>query len=581
MALINKDEFARASKLTSLGLNRFSGPLMKVLKLDSINDLYRRFEDKEGLAFIDALFTDLKVDFTFYEEELKRIPAGGAFFTVSNHPLGGVDGLILLKLLGEHRPDYKVMVNFLLQKVDPLKGFFLPVNPFENLNISSYEGLKGAMSHIASGHPLGIFPAGAVSHYDFKQRKIIDAPWQPGAIKLMRKMNVPIVPIYFQARNSFWFYVLSALHPDLQTVKLPSEIMSKRRRSIRLRIGNPILPKEYEKLSVAETVTLLERRTHLLGKALPPPKPFYRNLSAPFTRRNEKKPLPIIEPADRQVLQAEIESLKARGKRLLESKNYEVYFAEFKDIPAASHEIGRWREIAFRAVGEGTFQPTDLDAFDVHYHHLFLWDTQSLSIAGAYRVGMGQHIFPKKGLKGFYVPTLFKIDKPAEVLFSHGLELGRAFVVPEHQQKPLPLFLLWKGIIEILKQYPEHKYITGCVSISNDFSKFSRGLMVAFIKKYFFDTEMGGHIHPRKSFKLKSDKKALEALLNETENDLRKLDKLLAEIEPGSLRAPVLLKKYIKQNARIAAFNVDPAFNNALDGFMYINVEDLPDNLGI
>jgi putative hemolysin len=312
MKLVNKKEFASASKLDKIGLGSLSGALMNALKLSDINELYDKCKHKDGIEFIDALFKEIHVEFTFFPEELSRIPKNGAFITVSNHPLGGVDGIILIKLLAETRPDYKVMVNFILQKVEPLKEFFMPVNPFDNIDKSSLPGLKEAIQYVKNGHGLGIFPAGEVSTYNFDQGRITDKKWQEGAIKLIRKMDVPVVPIYFKARNSFWFYFLSGLHPMLRTAKLPSEVFNKRNKSIQVRIGNPILPKEWAEMDIDTTRNFLHRRTYLLAKTLPPrksviPRPDFTFLS----RRKHDAPQPIIDAASYDVVEGEFDALRA------------------------------------------------------------------------------------------------------------------------------------------------------------------------------------------------------------------------------------------------------------------------------
>ena len=274
----------------------------------------------------------------------------------------------------------------------------------------------------------------------------------------------------------------------------------------------------------------------------------------------------------------EIETLKANNHRLLTSKNYEVYLAAAEKIPTILHEIGRLREITFRAIGEGTNKAIDLDVFDSYYHHMFLWDTEAKCLAGAYRMGLGAEIFKAKGIDGFYLQDLFRFEPELHTMMSQSIELGRAFIIKSYQQKPMPLFLLWKGIVHTTLRFPDHKYLIGGVSISNQFSNFSKSLMIEFMKSHYYDPYLAQYIQPKKAFKVKLKDADKDFVFDATEADLNKFDKLIDEIEPGALRLPVLLKKYIKQNARLIAFNVDPLFNNAVDGLMYIRIADLPDS---
>jgi hypothetical protein len=193
-------------------------------------------------------------------------------------------------------------------------------------------------------------------------------------------------------------------------------------------------------------------------------------------------------------------------------------------------------------------------------------------------MGFGSKIFPKYGLEGFYLNELFKFEPELNDMMSHSIEMGRAFIISQYQQKPMPLFLLWKGIVHTTLHYPEHKFLIGGVSISNQFSEFSKSLMIEFMKSNYYDPYVAQYIKPKKEFKVKLKDADKDFVFNETEADLNKFDKIIDEIEPGSLRLPVLIKKYIKQNAKVVAFNVDPMFNNAIDGLMYIKISDIPES---
>lgn len=576
MKLVEQDDFAKAINLDKIGLKRMASLMMKILKIDDINQVYEKLSAHKGVEFIDKLFEEIDVQFDYYQEELSRFPKTGPFIVIANHPLGGVDGVILIKLVSLVRPDFKVIANFLLKKIEPISDFIMPVNPFDAdvVGKSSVPGIKDAIIHLKNGHPLGMFPAGEVSTYHFDEGKIMDKEWEEGAIKLIKKMKVPVVPVYFKARNSFWFYLLASIHPMLRTAKLPSELFSQKKKPILVRIGKPIMPAEIDEYPDVESLqNFLRTRTYMLASTLPPKKSIIKLPVNPLGKKGIK---PIVASAPVAKVTEEIEYLKAKGKKLTETKNYEVYEFLGDECPHLLHEIGRLREVTFREVGEGSNAEIDLDEFDQYYTHLILWDSDAKILVGAYRLGIGRNIYPKFGLKGFYVPTLFKIEPEAEHLFSEGIEMGRAFVIKEYQGKPLPLFLLWKGIVHVILRNPGHRYLTGCVSISNSYSKFSKTLMIEFIKLNYLDKKLAKYIKPRKAYKVKVDEREKEFVLSKAKDDLNKLDRYIEDLEPGNTRVPVLLKKYIKQNAKVVAFNVDPKFNNALDGFMYIDINDLP-----
>ena len=579
MSLVTAKEVAQAINVDKFGiLGTFLGwSLMKTLKISSLNKIYDRNKHLNDLDFLNALLDEFKIKFEIPEEDLKRLPKTGAYITISNHPLGGIDGILLLKLMLEQREDFKIIANFLLHRIDPLKPYVMPVNPFEDRKDvkSSITGFKNALLHLQNGSPLGIFPAGEVSTYK-DDKLIIDKPWEEAAIKLIKKAEVPIVPIYFHAKNSSLFYQLSRISSTLRTAKLPSELLTQKNRTIKVRIGNPIkvvAQKEYTDLP--NFTEFLRKKTYMLAKSFETKS---RLSNIPQNLKTPKEPKEIAVSINSDLIFEEIDQLRKNDRRLLQSKNYEVFLAPANEMPNTLQEIGRLREITFRAIGEGTNEAIDLDKFDRYYHHMFLWDSNTQKIAGAYRMGLGSEIFEKYGIDGFYLQDLFRFEPELHTMMSQSIEMGRAFIIKEYQLKPMPLFLLWRGIVHTTLRFPEHKYLIGGVSISNQFSNFSKSLMIEFMKSHYYDPYVAQYIHPKKEFKVRLKDADKEFVFDESAADLNKFDKLIDEVEPGSLRLPVLIKKYIKQNAKVVAFNVDPLFNNAIDGLMYIRIADLPES---
>ncbi|WP_452219717.1 GNAT family N-acyltransferase [Lacinutrix salivirga] len=581
MGLVTAKEVSKAIKLDKYGfIGTFLGwLLMKLLKISTLNKIYDRNKHLSELEFLEGILNEFQIKFEIPEEDLKRLPKDGAYITVSNHPLGGIDGILLLKLMLEQREDFKIIANFLLHRIEPMKPYIMPVNPFEDRKDvkSSIAGFKNAISHLRAGHPLGIFPAGEVSTY--KDGKLmVDKPWEEAAMKLIKKAEVPVVPIYFHAKNSKLFYKLSRISDIFRTAKLPSELLTQKRRVIKVRIGKPISVKDQQEHESLENYSeFLRKKTYMLSNAFEPKEKMINTISSSL--KPPKLPKQIITPVSREAIIQEVESLQAeKDCKLLTSKNYEVYLATAKSIPNILREIGRLREITFREIGEGTNEAIDLDHFDTYYHHMFLWDNEAQVIAGAYRMGLGSQIFAKHGIDGFYLQDLFRFEPELYKMMSQSIEMGRAFIIAEYQQKPMPLFLLWKGIVHTTLRHPEHKYLIGGVSISNQFSNFSKSLMIEFMKSHYYDPYVAQYVHPKKEFKVKLKDADKDFVFDATEADLNKFDKIIDEVEPGALRLPVLLKKYIKQNARLVAFNVDPMFNNAVDGLMYIKIADLPES---
>lgn len=579
MGLVTAKEVAKAVNLSKYGfLGTFIGwVLMKVTRISGVNRFYDSISHLEGREFTQAVLDHFEIDFEIPEEDFRRLPKDGPFITISNHPLGAIDGVLLMNLLLPKRPDFKIMANFLLQRMVPLDPYILPVNPFEGHKDakSSVGGFKKTLQHLRDGHPLGIFPAGEVSTYR-DGKLIVDKPWEDAVLKLIRKAEVPVVPIYFHARNSKLFYRLSKLNDIFRTAMIPSQVFSQHNRPIKIRIGQPIsVQTQKEQEDMVEFSDLLRRKTYILSNAYEKERLIDQ---IPTSLKIPKPPKKIASAMRKEVMQGEIEKLREKDCRLLQSKNYEVFLAKEKDMPFILKEIGRQREVTFREIGEGTNNSIDLDKFDSYYYHLFLWDDAEKCIVGAYRMGLGSEIFPEYGIDGFYLQDLFRVEPELYGMMKNSIEMGRAYITKEYQQKPMPLFLLWKGIVHTTLRHPEHKYLIGGVSISNQFSNFSKSLMIEFMKSHYWDPYVAQYIRPKKEFKVKLKDADKEFVFDETQADLNKFDKMIDEVEPGSLRLPVLIKKYIKQNAKVVAFNVDPLFNNSVDGLMYIKIADLPES---
>ncbi len=570
--LIERDEVAELTKIGNLKFPALAGLLMNILSIDKINDFYSRNSNKDVIDFIDALFEEVGVKFDFDETELKNIPKTGPVITVSNHPYGGIEGLMLLKILLLVRPDVKLMANFLLKKVNPITNHVIPVNPFENKEFfNSASGIKETFKLLSEGGALGTFPAGEVSSFQTNNKRVTDREWQPGLLRMIQRAEAPVVPIYFAGNNGVLFHLLGMIHPILRTAKLPSEVMNRSHKTVRVRIGKVISAEDQKSFSTPTQLgRYLRAKTYALGSAIEVKKFFKPNLKA------LKKPQQIIDAQPQEVLIAEIEKLRDNKQRIHTQKEFELYIASAGDIPNLLTEIGRQREITFRAVDEGTNRSLDLDEYDLYYHHLFLWDKDANKLVGAYRLGKGGDIMEIYGKRGFYIESLFKLKKPMEPILRSSVELGRSFVVQEYQRKILPLFLLWKGILYFIIKNPEYRYLIGPVSISNHYSKLSKGLMIEFIKRNFYRADLAEYVKPRKKFKPKYKQVDAGALLEKSGNDIRMLDQFIQEIEPEKFNVPVLLKKYIKQNARIISFNVDPKFEMSLDGLILLDMNDLP-----
>ena len=573
MSLVNKQDIITLAHLDKVGLEFAADLFMQAFGLKRLNEFYAGLTGKHGLEFLDAAFKELNITCKVDAAELANLPANGPFILVSNHPFGLLDGMMLIRVICEKRPDFKVMANFMLQKIEPISQYFIYVDPFEGeeMKAKNIRGMKDAMRHLATGSPLGIFPAGEVSTYQKGFTNIRDKDWNLSVLKLIKKVAVPVLPVYFHGGNRLIFHLLGKIHPALRTATIPSEMFHKQDHVIRLRIGSAMNAQDQQKFATAEDLgRYLRAKVYALGSAWSEKKSFQQRLQSLISPRK------IIDAVDPAVLQKEIESI--RHHRLLHEKGYlEVFAAPSAEIPNILREIGRLREVTFRKIGEGTYKSIDLDEFDDYYEHLFLWDNNEHKIVGAYRLGRGDEIYAKKGERGFYNATLFEFSEQFISYLKNTLELGRSFVTGEYQKKTFPLFLLWKGIEKYLSVHRQYHYLLGTVSISSSYSEVSRALLMQFIRRNYFDEKLAALVKVKKEFEVEEDEE-LASLLDHFPCSLQEMDKLISEIEPAHYKVPVLLKKYIRQNARIIGFDIDPKFNNSLDGLMMLDLKNLPED---
>jgi putative hemolysin len=573
MKILTSKDIAKTENLTLPDGTIIAKTLLRIFNYSKLNKVYSEILDKDPIALVNTLIEQLDISFEIPPEDLKNIPMEGSFITVSNHPYRGIDSIILFKIVCEKRKDFKIMANFLLRNIEPLKNIIIPVNTFETSKDekSSFSGIKEAILHIREGHCIGIFPTGEESGHFEVSKVIVDKEWQNPALKFMKNAGVPVIPIYFHGTNNRWVHILGKINPILRSAKLPSELFNKKNKTIKIRIGMPITVKEQSDFKdISQYGRYLRARVYSLGSALEIRKFFDKRYGG-----KKKQPEQVIDQIPADILAEEVDSVKSEFE-LFSTKNYSVICAPTAAIPNVFTEIGRLREVTFREVGEGTNHSTDIDEYDFYYNHLFIWDNDEKKIVGAYRIGKGKEILALYGIKGFYINSLFRLKHEFAPVMAESIELGRSFITKDYQRKVIPLFLLWKGIMVFLLKNSDYRFLIGPVSISNDLSGFSKSLIVEFVKTYFFDEEMAKSIVPRKKFVVNTDKIIdRKIFIDSSERDINKIERIILDIEPG-YKLPVLLKKYMEINAKIIGFNIDPKFNNCLDGLMILDLYETP-----
>lgn len=547
--------------------------VMKVLEIDKCNSTQAKYADDNAPDFSKHVLEEVGVRYELPEGQLDRIPAEGGFITVSNHHFGSIDGLILCDIVLRKRKDYKLLTTFLLALVPNLKEGFLPVDNLSGKqDARSVNSIRAALRHISEGGAIGFFPAGEVATYQKKEARtaigkepvIEDKPWAANIIKLIKKSGLPVIPIYFDGTNSDNFHALGKIHRRLRTGRLIHELFNKQGTVVQVRIGKPIPAAELADMDVDTLGKYLRNRTYALEASCLPEAPI-----APAETRE-----PIAQAEDPQLYREELARIPQ--SILFESGDYRCYLASPSDIPHTLRELARLREIVFRAVGEGSGKALDTDIYDTYYKHLIVWNVPKQEIAGAYRIGLGYELMarPEKE-NAFYTSSLFQFQEGILPYLPKAMELGRTIVTPNYQRDVTTLKLLLSGILTAAVRLGV-QYAIGPVSTTNDLPLFYKSLIYHYILKNHALPEADKLLlptHPLHPDFLRVDPDQLLAACHSVDD----LDRLVHTLSDSRFRLPVLMRKYISFGANILDFNVDPDFNDCVDGFVLLDFKKMPE----
>ena len=542
-----------------------AAPLKVAENLLGLSELHKIYCKASGLQsgnhFFQDVLSSMNVELDIQENELSRIPKKGAAIIIANHPFGGIEGVALGALLHSIRPDMKIMANYLLAKIPELADSFITVDPFKK-NTSptrNMKGLKETLQHLKSGGILAVFPAGEVSSFSFTHGEVTDNKWSDTIARIIRHAQCPVVPIFFSGHNRLRFQMAGLVHPLLRTALLPQEFVNSNNTKLHVTIGNILPPSKLVTNNDSALTEFLRSSVYVLKEKQ---NKVLRTDVAPLNQ-------PINKGEPMESIIKEIEQLPFKQK-LFVSGDFFVFYVQEEQAPGIVREIGRLREITFRGVGEGTGKPSDVDKYDKHYTHIFIWNAAQQEIAGAYRIGRTDVIVEKYGRKGLYIHSLFKIKKKFLKRISPSLELGRSFIRMEYQRSAA-LLLLWKGIGQFLQLYPEYKMLFGAVSISNDYRPQSRKMMISFLENHVYDDDLAKYVKPRNPERNLFDEQ-LAYRLGASCSSIEQVSTLVSELESDGKGVPTLLKHYLKLGGKLLGFNKDAVFSNVVDGLILVDI---------
>ncbi|MDN3474979.1 lysophospholipid acyltransferase family protein [Pseudoalteromonas sp. APC 3355] len=513
----------------------------------------------QGLEFVEQVLDELNFDTRYKPKQIEHIPNEGKLVIVANHPIGSLDALALIKVLSTVRQDLKVVANRMLMSVSAMHSLLLPVDNLSGM--SKKQELSNIQNHLKGGGALLIFPAGEVSRLG--PTGIKDCKWNSGFLRMAKKANCPILPIFIKAKNSPLFYGTSMIYKPLASLLLVTEMFKQRKKSLEFEIGASIPPESYliENLKDKEIVNLIRKQLYRLTtkKTLP-----------------LKTQTPIAVPECRKELKRAIEQCQLLGKT---HDGMHIHLYQYVGSSPIFRELGRLREIAFRAVGEGSGKRRDIDKYDMDYQHLVLWDPMQLELVGAYRLACAQQIIQKHGREGLYTDSLFSYTDAMTPYLHQGIELGRSFVQPKYWGRK-SLDYLWYGIGAFIKNYPQYRYLFGAVSVSNALPEQAKAMLVYYYQHYYKSSiELAT---PNNELKLTEQQLTQCNILfngNDVKEDFVELKHVLANM---SAQVPTLFKQYTELcnpgGVQFLSFSIDPDFNNCIDGLVLVDLKSVKEN---
>ncbi|MFW3354554.1 GNAT family N-acyltransferase [Aliarcobacter butzleri] len=531
----------------------------KIVHEDSINQFLLQNSHLKGFDFVDAVLDYFDFDYTVSSNDLQNIPSTGKVIIIANHPLGGLDALCLLKLVGQIRKDVKILANDFLVGFEALHSLMIPLDNFKDRQ--SKESIKKIYEALNNEEAIIIFPAGEVSRATPKGVK--DPAWNKGFLNFAKNSNSAILPIFLDAKNSKTFYTISLINKTFSTLLLSNEMFNKKSKNINIKIGQ-IIPSENitpKGLNKDFLVNLYKKHLYALKKGK---KSFFQTQSA------------IAHPVSKIDLYNELKKSPLLGQT---NDGKKIYLYDYVEDSIVLKELGRLREISFRKVGEGVNKKRDIDKYDVYYQHIILYDKNELEIVGAYRIGNSDMIFKEFGTKGFYSNTLFQFNDEFMFYLQNSIELGRSFVQPKYWGTRA-LDYLWYGIGAYVKANPNIKYMFGPVSISGAFPAIAKDMLV-FYYNYYYSSEKNlveartpfsysSHIHDIKEFFTLEDKK----------RDFKSLKIALSNI---GVNVPTLYKQYseltLDDGVKFLDFNVDKNFGDCIDSFILVEIDKIKDSM--
>ncbi|WP_045688890.1 lysophospholipid acyltransferase family protein [Hymenobacter sp. AT01-02] len=530
-------------------------------QLRMLRQLYARHQHLTGRAFIGHLLRDLNIKVRYNPAELRQIPSDGSFLAIANQPGGLLESLVLLYVLGDARPDLRIIADEILAPLQPNIANLItaPSPTATTVGPGAAELVPHVLRYLHNDTPLLVFSQGGRGPRFPVLADASTSAWQPSLHQLIAAVQTPVLPVSvsFEPSNSWGVY--RVVRPFLLGATIPADLVGMQGKIVHVRLGRPCTTKHLNSVSAAERSACVQAQ--FTGRGA-------------ISEASKQLVQPLAALATTYALEAEIQALRP-SRSLLRHHQWEVYMAKMAEIPTVLGEIKRLRLASPRPLTEDALR--NLPEYDAHHWHVFLYDRINHRLAAACRLGRGRNLLQQHGKKGFYLHSLFRLKKALLPLLHESVEVSSICVCEQYAQQPLPAVLLWKALAEYFIRYPEYRYLIGSLNVSRQFPAVPKAALMRYLHQHHTDPALASLVRARKQVRYHAFTDEPHALPDTSE--LQQLTDSSSFGKDGGLTTseiPVALRQYIWQNTRLLGVNLNPACSNSLDGFLVLDARKLP-----
>lgn len=553
--------FSLANLYPSFGKGpmRFLAPMIEALMgLNKLNKGYQEAaHETDQSGFLQEVVNYFQLKSHVDYSELSHLPLEGAGIIVANHPTGLAETILLYLFLTQRRGDIKFLANNMLKNVPQIKDMIIETNPFDSkaAKRTNMLAVRSALNWLNEGKLLVVFPAGEVSHFTLKERQVKDGPWSDLPLYLARKTKAFILPVYCHGGNSWLFQLAGYIHPYLRTLLLPRAFVKQGNKGLPITLGHP-LDIKMDKTGVQDA-KWLQQLTYALR---------YKNELDLGFRKENRRLVPIVAETASYSIKHIVDALPPEAK-VLSQGEFDSFAVKGNQLGSVLTEIGRQREIAFRAVGEGTGKAIDLDQFDPHFYQLFIWDRKNEKLVSGCRIGRVDELMEQQGVQGLYVSEFYEhVNNLIAPDNGKTVEIGRSFVSTEYQGQVTPMLLMWKTMGHFTARLKEYRYMIGLVTLSRtEMSEFGLQFLVSCLKKGQYASKSKVLVVPKYPYDKKPLPKPFRALAK-LPLSFRQISQIIESLDHRPAKPNILLKHYCQQmGAECINFTVDRDFADVVD----------------